>query len=150
MGKTLTMNEEELEKAIASAKKSLDNRTSPMTDSTRPINYAPPNEEPNEETEEERPTKRCGDCMSDGIHPDARRCPHCGVKFAWAAQEEHDDQMSFMGCLLIIGIAFLFFLVKCAPDRKEANLRPKLEINNSSLTVNAQLKNEAYAMPTLL
>ena len=64
------MNEEELEKAIASAKKSLD--------STRPINYAPPNEE----TEEERPNKRCGECMSDGIHPDAKRCPHCGAVFA--------------------------------------------------------------------
>ena len=37
MGKTLIMNEEELEKAIASAKKSLDR--------TRSINYAPPNEE---------------------------------------------------------------------------------------------------------
>ena len=69
--------------------------------------------------------------MSGGIHPDARRCPHCGVKFAFAAQEEHEEAMGNIGCVIILVIVVGILFAKCAPEKK-TSLQPKLEINKLS------------------
>ena len=53
-------------------------------------------------------TMYCRECMSEGIHPDARRCPHCGVVFETAA-----DQIGMYG-LAIVGIAVIIFLLWAA------------------------------------
>ena len=57
------------------------------------------------EQKRRRETVQCGECMSEGLHPDARRCPHCGVQFETAA--DHIDGY----VLILIAITFIILML---------------------------------------
>ena len=63
-----------------------------------------------ENVKKERPLMHCGECMSEGIHPDARRCPHCGVPFETEESKANEAAMLWVFAAILCFGVILFII----------------------------------------